>query len=1001
MANPTAVLSTNRYVPAGVVIGQLMTPQPVGALPEVRIPAYIGVGNRLIELDNMPIIRAFVNSEPLSFTPTPPYIAELPYVADGSQLETGVQIVQRDGTILQTSNWNFTSNELGVSNGAVMINPEIYNNNIDYTISYQSIDPTVQDPLPTNDIRAILSVGNQQDQQQYTEYVNYVIPIQLSTITGDVHPISVSTIVTNSANIGTGSISFDAASTYLHAYNRFYTLAVASVTGGVSSAIVTFNWSSQPLSGGNSADAPTPLYGGYSNNLAPSFVVYQTNAASQVQYLENGLKVDLSNVAHFVTNDQFYFDAVGPTLIEYDSRLSNTNQYLQSEMIAATGTGGITLNVTDYEGTYNINFQFEVAIRTVNGITVNWAQYGSELGPSGQFNVIAGNTNSFSQPLTLGVVAEITTPVTAFMSNDIYQFAVQAPAIYCQNLDDRDYVLQITSSTNPTNEGYIAGTWVTNTPEGGYGTFSAEANLVWMPPLYLSVEYVNGMANGHFALPSNVQLVARNLVSKYVPNQFVVGNNQYFTLTNSNVIDWTLTNQATETIQSNQVYFDQNGAVTGTPGLWYCILHNVPITGSLSITANGIPVTFIDITGTVFVSFATQPTSTLTITYNYAGQQPPIGQIYYMSATYLRPLSYYNSIQLIQSRGAGRNLLQPSTISNNLYIMNEIAWDNGVVACIFVQVYDADQDGIYTLPDFQTALNATVANNQLTDRIVLSFWEILQSQLAVNVAANDPFAARESLDWFGMPIGTIVGDINTPNSLVYTAQRTLQVYGDSPSQGTRILVSPTTCQRTIALSTGISQQVTLDGSFVAGALAALTASFTNPATDLLRKFVAGFDTIQTYQDPDNITLGANNIVYITNQGGAYRIDQDVTVSSFSPDAEQINNMTQKEATTRAVRTQLDALTVGVVPPTPSSGDAIIQSALTTILTGRVSNGLLAPYQDANGNPRPFNPDTDIVVFVDTTKPTLYHFAYTYYLENVIKQLWGLYTVQGQSFGIGA
>ena len=56
--------------------------------------------------------------------------------------------------------------------------------------------------------------------------------------------------------------------------------------------------------------------------------------------------------------------------------------------------------------------------------------------------------------------------------------------------------------------------------------------------------------------------------------------------------------------------------------------------------------------------------------------------------------------------------------------------------------------------DFKEALLSSEAINNITDRIVLSRQDAWGDQLAVNVRANDPFERRESLDWFGTPIGT-------------------------------------------------------------------------------------------------------------------------------------------------------------------------------------------------------------------------------------------------------
>jgi hypothetical protein len=231
----------------------------------------------------------------------------------------------------------------------------------------------------------------------------------------------------------------------------------------------------------------------------------------------------------------------------------------------------------------------------------------------------------------------------------------------------------------------------------------------------------------------------------------------------------------------------------------------------------------------------------------------------------------------------------------------------------------------------------------------------------------------------------------------------LQVFGNSPAHGTRRIVAPTQATYGITLPDGTAATVTLDGSFVAGALAALNASFGDPGTDLLKKTLSGFATMQTYGDvntANNKILGGAGIIYFTNQGGGvFRIEEDITVDTFAPDFKLINNMNQKEYVTARVRTDLDVAVTGIVVPSAQAGVTLIKGFLIKELES-LAGTIVARYQDSNQNERPIDPDKDVKVFIDTNDPTLYHFLYSFWTRSPIKRTFGLYACNTNDFGSG-
>jgi hypothetical protein len=287
---------------------------------------------------------------------------------------------------------------------------------------------------------------------------------------------------------------------------------------------------------------------------------------------------------------------------------------------------------------------------------------------------------------------------------------------------------------------------------------------------------------------------------------------------------------------------------------------------------------------------------------------------------------------------------------------------------------------------------------------VLSHFGSLRDQLDHLDKLADPFKRRLRLGFFGPQTGTPVGDDDTPGSIVFLAKKTLQVFGNNPAHGTRTMVGSTWAKRDVVLANRVTVEVTLDGSFIAGALAALIATFPDASSTVLRRTLPGFKAMQVYGDveaPVNLQLGASNVIFFTDEGGGvFRIQEDVTVDDFAPDFHELNNMTQKMDVTKYVTEQLDSKIIGLVVPSEEAGVGLITGFMVEALTTLLGQGRVARYQTDAGSERPIDSKKDIKVFRDATNPTRWHLLYTYFLKNTIKEITGLYTVNGADFATG-
>jgi hypothetical protein len=998
MAAPKLV--TSRYLPPGAYIGQLIIPRAGNLAGDARVCNYVGRGSRLASGKNLAIRRSFVFAEALTLPTSAPFETTLAFPADGAK-SSPVRIFDSiTGIELREDQWSFV--KVSGQFTKVVITPSAVDPAASYKIDYQSTSRDIEDPLPVRELRVIKAMGATQDRAQYKDFTDFFVPFSFAGPTAkagnSVAAPFITSVLADSGNTGGSSVGIAPAASYTHNYNRFYELEVTAVSGSSGSFEATFKWKAVRYSGGKNALPATPIH---TTIAQPTFTAQEDVASTLTPTLELGVVPQITFAGtNFAVGDKFYFNAVGPGLLEWDGRLSNTNQYLSFGTVVKTASVGSTGTLAyasdnDYTGTYNIKFRLQVtAVAGSVGsrtATFAWSQYGEIIGATGLS--VASEASGGALSLTQGVKLTATFGASQFVVGDVFDFEVKAPRVFYQAKDNRVFKLSVSTATNPgADSGTVTGSYSTGTPEGGFGSWTAMTNLLTG----------SNAKHGDYQLPDNLTFFVRNGMRGNVNGTSYTNGDSYTgAVTSNEKINWSLTSAAEEIRETSSFLTDVTGAVTGTAGSIYVILDNVYDTGSVTavVADTSAAVSVTEKVGTRFLVLdPTIPTSTIRVNYRYRGEEPSPGQLYYLTANYLRGPELFNTPSLILDREEGRTLLAPAETSNHLYIMNELAFANGAPGAYYTQVKDADGDGVLTTVDVGEALAAHEKVTRITDLCVLSHFDSLGLAMSVNEKGNDPFEKREQMLWVGAPIGTPIGDIDTPDSLVYLARTTLQVPTTSPALGTRVLLAPTEAKVSITLDNLLTQQVTVDGSFVAGATSALVNSFQDPATTVLRQNLFGFDTIQTYSEPQNLLLGGASITYLSQVGtGIYRFEEDVTVHTLDDEFQLISATVQKQFVTRVVRRELDAQSVAVVLPSPQASVAFIRSNLSGILTGLLGRGLLAPYQDDDGNERPFDPESDVLVFRDTASKVRYNFIYVYFIRFPIKQLLGLYSTSNLNF----
>jgi len=568
-----------------------------------------------------------------------------------------------------------------------------------------------------------------------------------------------------------------------------------------------------------------------------------------------------------------------------------------------------------------------------------------------------------------------------FTQGDEWSMAVKAPRREFTAKDDREYTLTL-GSVSATD---VSVSWYTDTYEGRFGSFVVPATDIYVD------------------LPDNVLLSWRNYPIGTSPQRFATGDKFSFSGVNRDQIDWSLEQRTSETIQNDDIQQDTLGRITGTPTAWFVTLLSTPseiIRVEDASTGNLISYSHVlnpDGSTTPYVMFtsSTKPSNDVIIYYSYIGQEPSPGQSYFVTAYRLRASTDYNRPTLYLTREEMARGLSPKTTDNHLWLAGDIAFDTNFFGAYFCQVEDSAGNQTFSIADYRKAIDATEKVKAITDLVVVGYFNAVPyAKLSIEKMA-DPFQRAERMLWVGAPVGTEVGDPDTPDTLVYLAKKTLQFQGNNPGRGHIVLVGNSEAERTVVLDDGTTTRVTLDGSFVAAYTAARNAGFRDPANTLLRKETASFDTMQTFSEPEQDILGAARVLFLREIGtGTYRYGESTTVDSSAPDLEEISAMNQKIFVTRKVAKDMDNALISIVPPSPAAGVALVKAYLTDELSTIVSSGVAAPYGSEENPPttREISPGTDLYVFVDENDRRLYHFGYFINLRYPIKRLFGLYSV---------
>ncbi|WP_140473686.1 hypothetical protein [Ewingella americana] len=470
-------------------------------------------------------------------------------------------------------------------------------------------------------------------------------------------------------------------------------------------------------------------------------------------------------------------------------------------------------------------------------------------------------------------------------------------------------------------------------------------------------------------------------------------------------IKWKYDLETVEKISIGNIGQDKTGAVTGIRNAWFAQLRE---TRATAVTL--IEVKVGDLTVTLpkeewafdadakHITFNTKPGGTVTAYLQYT-RAPSFGQSYYLTAEALRLDAMYNTVISLTKDNYRAIVGYPST-DNDLAIMAELALEVvGVPQIAIVQIKDADRDGNYVDADYRVGLLATRENKLITDLIILSNSTIFNDVMNELDYRNDPFLSSPTNGWFGYPVQTKVGTaLQEEGTLAYYGGQVMKIPAGSYRAGRVLSAASCWGKRTITNRSGYQQELTLDGTFIAGVIAAMNDKLTEPSDTLLRKQVPGFSSVQNFTDLDLGIIGNMQFILLESKASTIKILDITTHDSTAPDMKQLNAMNQKDYTTAIIRQKMDDGLVSIVPDSQADGEMLVGNLLMTLLQDLSTSGKIGKYQEKNGSGRQIENDRDIWVQRKDNDPTTYYFRYAYYLRYHIGRLYGTYRVDQDLLG---
>jgi len=389
--------------------------------------------------------------------------------------------------------------------------------------------------------------------------------------------------------------------------------------------------------------------------------------------------------------------------------------------------------------------------------------------------------------------------------------------------------------------------------------------------------------------------------------------------------------------------FTLDSSTTAAPG--NTIVIEVNDTVSVPVVTSSTDYKYFIPGGKVIVSNTTNvavgDTSVLT-TYDKSGDEPSVGDVYYVSYTYEKVDADYEPKLFTKLRDVVAEYGEVS-VQNHLSLAAFLGFSNGCSGVICKQV--VRQTGLETAADasFITALDdLTRPISGVSPSVVVPLTTSLSVHQATKTHCNIYSSERyrsERTHIFGFATGTETQDAIAA-AQGFANERSWCVYPDGAIIG-------------LIDAFGVEREYIVDGSFMAAALAGLnTSQAYDEATPMTRKTVVGFKRlVRELTEVEKDQVATAGVIIFDFVPGAIRVRDSLTTDLSNPFAKRPEIVTIKDRVQRSMRSALDGF-IGNKILKGTRRD--IESRVAATLRGLVERNIISEYdsnilveQDAN------------------------------------------------------
>jgi len=248
--------------------------------------------------------------------------------------------------------------------------------------------------------------------------------------------------------------------------------------------------------------------------------------------------------------------------------------------------------------------------------------------------------------------------------------------------------------------------------------------------------------------------------------------------------------------------------------------------------------------------------------------------------------------------------------------------------------------------------------------------------------------------WCGVPRGTVIGDLDTGDSLVYIARREFRVNPDSVVRGRIILVAPPDCSTSIIQSDGSTVDVSLDSNYCAVLLASEVCVFERASETLFGRKFSGISLDFEYTHSEKKYLAENGVLVLQSEGGLISVYDSLTTDASGDERyEEVSSSVQKDSVLFKVIYVIDTQLKGIVPDSIIDFIGLIKTTVGGVLLAEIEAGNIGYYTNDDGSVRDIDYSKDILVFSQYAGDKRnYKFKYWFNLKYPAKRFFGEYQV---------